>query len=71
MERERDAASKKQYSVHLNTYYKGALLWNELPVSTKISNEVIRLKQLVGLRYQPDENVFDMWLILILYDISA
>ena len=32
-------------------YYKGTLLWNVLPASTQTINDVIRFKQLVGMRY--------------------
>ena len=38
-------------------YYKGTLLWNDLPANTQTSNDVIRFKQMMGLRYRAYEKL--------------
>ena len=45
---DRKIGTKYQHS----PYYKGTLLWNVLPASTQTINDVIRFKQLVGMRYR-------------------
>ena len=38
-------------------YYIGTLLWNELPVDTQKMNDIVRFKQLIGMRYCTYEEV--------------
>ena len=50
---DRKIGTKYQHS----PYYKGTLLWNELPADIQTSNDVIRFKQMIGLRYRAYEKL--------------
>ena len=38
-------------------YFKGTLLWNELPASTQSINDIVRFKQLISVRYRTYEKL--------------
>ena len=38
-------------------YYKGTLLWNELPASTQMITDIVRFKQLISRNYRVYENL--------------
>ena len=38
-------------------YFKGTLLWNELPASTQCINDIVRFKQLISYRYRTYEKL--------------